>query len=248
MSLLKDMINAAIYRLTKGLLLLRLQMQLRLSLIKRYQPLPDHDIEDNADHQSIQDDPRLSRQRLMAINAHLPEGPISSLDIGCNIGFFTLNIAKRGGLCIGIDIGRNEIMTAQSLVTQLNRGNATFAQMALNRSNISSLPQSDLVIFMSVYHHWVRHFGRDTADDMTQHLADKAGRFFVFETGQPDEIGAGWCDELTFMGEAPSVWITDYLYGLGFTKVVALGDFPTTVSKVSRGLYLAIRDDQPVNK
>ena len=98
----------------------------------------------------------------------------------------------------------------------------------------------DLVVFLSVFHHFVRYFGQDSALSMLSGIARKANRFLVFETGQPNEESS-WAHELAFMGDDPGAWSEDTLRSLGFDRVLRLGQFATSVSDVKRHLLVGER-------
>ena len=76
---------------------------------------------------------------------------------------------------------------------------------------------------------------------MLRVVAEHAERYLVFETGQPDEVGAKWAHELTFMEPDAKIWTQDFLREVGFDEVHNLGTFPTSVSDTPRHLFLAVR-------
>ncbi len=222
---------------TVALLRVRLFWQVRLGLLKVYQPHPfgEHWRGNAAELRACTD-------RLEAIVSNLPTDiPLSTLDIGCNLGYFTFQMAQRGGLCIGIDAGRKEIMAAEALARIYDAPNAIFTRMQIAPGIGPKLPQVDLVICLSIFHHLVRSFGEPTALEIMEQVAGAANRFLVFETGQPNEATAKWASELSFMGPDPDTWTRNFLVGLGFHKVSNLGSFPTSVSQIPRHLYLAER-------
>ena len=108
----------------------------------------------------VLDDERASYGRLDAINNFLPENEaLSVIDVGCNLGFFTFKMAERGGFCIGIDYGRNEILAAKALAYKNSVDNIVFAQKEITPENASMLPKADMVICLSIFHHWIRKLG-----------------------------------------------------------------------------------------
>ena len=215
-------------------MLLRLSLQRGLRLTHNYQPNPFL--------QTLTFDPRASRERFLAVDAVLSyiKNP-SVLDIGCNQGFFTLSFAKKGGICLGIDNDRAELMAARSLAVSQNMRNVAFLELTLDQENIASLPRSDIVICLSIFHHWVRHYGQSGAEEMLSALAEKAGKVMVFDSGQPEETTTSWCQSLGFMKPSGAVWIASHLKSLGFTKVIEVGGFPTGLSPIPRSLFVASR-------
>ena len=216
----------------------RLFCQVRLGLLKVYQPHPFGKSWGGNSEQL-----RACADRLDAMAAKLPVGvPLSTLDLGCNIGYFTFRFAERGGLCIGIDVGLKEIMAARALAAIHDVPNAVFAQIELTVESGRQLPRVDLVICLSIFHHLVRAHGERIACEIMEQVARLADRFLVFETGQPDELSAKWAREMSFMYPDPDKWIRNFLSELGFSTVHNLGRFSTSVSNVPRHLYLAERN------
>jgi SAM-dependent methyltransferase len=228
-----DFLNAALWRIRNLFYRFQLLIQFKINSAGVYEPDPWHP--------GNNPDLRDSLARADAILRRLPDEPLSVIDIGCQIGYFTFALARRGGFCLGIDYARNEIMIAQALAAVHRVGNATFAQMEINAETAASLPRADVVVCLSVYHHWVRKLGRDGAEKILRNLASRASRFLVFDTGQPDETGAEWAEKLSFMRPDIDVFLRTFLQELGFSQVDNLGTFRTSISSVPRHLYLATR-------
>ncbi|HSK21602.1 MAG TPA: methyltransferase [Egicoccus sp.] len=218
------------------MLAVRLRLALQTRLVDEYQPDPF------APPGERRRDPRRSDERFAAFDAHLPAGvPLSVLDVGCNEGFFLFNLARRGGICLGVDQDLRGIMIGRSRATVHEVGNVAFARMAVDHDNVVGLPRADVVLCLSVFHHWVRYLGLDEAQHLLRAVASRADGSFVFETGQPNETGAKWTDALGFMGPDPEAWVRQTLLDLGFDRVEMVGRFPTTVSPVARALFVASR-------
>jgi|GEM_PF-826465 len=237
---LKDITNALIHRANIVLLRLRLFSQFRLGLLKQYQPDPFSRESADASYTG-----RACIDRFEAISKVLPPNtPLSVLDVGCNIGYFVFRMAERGGFCLGTDIGRNEIMAAQALAYVHEIQNAAFTRFKVTPETVHFLPQVDTIFCLSIFHHFVRYFGEQDALEMMRDLSGKAGKYLVFETGQPDESGVAWADKLSFMRPDPREWIHGFLLELGFNKVHNLGKFQTSVSHVKRHLFVAERTSE----
>jgi len=231
----RDYANAGLHRLDRLALGARLALVLRAGLTTLYQPNPF----DPAPRQAAAG--RACADRFTAFAKHLPgDTPLSTIDVGCNIGYFVFRMAARGGLCLGIDWGRNEIALARRLASRHNVANALFAQMAITEASAAALPTADLVICLSIFHHWARKLGLDGATAIMRQLAGHAGKYMIFETGQPDEP-TDWAGDLHFMGADPHGWTQQYLTDLGFANIAHLGKFATSLSPIPRNLYLASR-------
>lgn len=98
------------------------------------------------------------------------------LDIGCNAGFYSFELARRGANVLGIDCDPHYLEQANWAVRQLDiRGQVEFRQMQIYE--LARLNQSfDLVLFLGVFYH-LRYplLGLDLA-------AQKARRLLVFQS------------------------------------------------------------------
>lgn len=227
--------NVILHRSTVLSLRLRLALQRGLRLTHEYQPNPfaKEPVPNSGRGRSCED-------RYNAFVAHLPEGEaLSVLDIGCNRGYFVFRMAERGGLCIGIDSDRNEIMFADAMATIQRVPNVAFTTMVVNRNSVKGLPSADVTICLSIFHHWVRSYGLEAAKDIMRVIADRTEGYLIFETGVPEEEDAQWMDDLIFMRPESKAWIRYFLFELGFEKITEEGPFATTVSRVPRTLYVA---------
>lgn len=231
----RNFLNAILNRLVLLGLRGRLSCQLRLRLVDLYQPVF-----------MVPEAPRGSRMRecrdrLEAIERHLPTGPLTALDVGCNIGYFTFELARRGGLCVGIDSGRNEIMIARAVAGIHGISNVAFVEMAIDHPDEIALPQVDVVLCLSLFHHWAAKLGEERARKIMSTVASAAQRFLVFETGQPEETNTKWAASLSFMKPDAESWTRSFLVDLGFPTVTPIGRFASSVSDSPRTLYVASR-------
>jgi len=211
----RDLANAALHKSTLLGLAGRLVIQRVFKLTHEYQPDPFR--------QNSKSDLRACHDRYKAIEAAL--GDIdrpSVIDVGCNQGYFTFRFTEKKGFCTGIDNDRSELMAARSMAAAHKVGNVSFLEQTLDKDSIKGLPVSDVVICLSIFHHWVRHYGEQEACTMLQVLSEKAGKALVFDTGQPEENDATWADALSFMQPSGSQWIENKLKELGFEEVYHL--------------------------
>lgn len=230
---LSDLINAVLHRTSQISLALRLAVQTRFRLTHNYQPDP---------FSHAGNDSRACAARFAAAAAELAdlERP-SVLDVGCNQGYFTFRFAEKGGICLGFDNDRAELMVARARAAVHRVHNVAFFEMLLDTKSIKGLPESDVVICLSIFHHWVRHYGQKGAEDLMRDLAGRAGKAMVFDTGQPEETATRWARQLDFMKPDGPAWIEGFLKDLGFAQVRRLGQFPTSLSPVPRELFVARR-------
>ena len=112
------------------------------------------------------------------IAGHLPENLTgwSALDIGCNAGFYTFELAKRGARVTGIDVEPLFLVQARWAAGEFGVGDRVrFERMQVY--DLAHRPESyDLVLFMGVFYH-LRYpmLGLDI-------VAEKVRRLMVFQT------------------------------------------------------------------
>lgn len=236
-SILKNLVNAVLFRIIKLLVRTQLILQFNLGLIQTYAPNPF------SSKKLKKNDKRESLKRFQAITKFLPKNKsLTTIDIGCNLGFFTFSMAKKyRGLSIGIDYGRNEILAAKALATKYSVDNILFIQREVTDKNAYLLPKTDVVICLSIYHHWIRKLGQKKSYQIMEGLTNSTKKYLIFDTGQPNEKNVEWNKYLNFMSPNYKKWARKYFISLGFKKVVFLGEFKTSVSDVPRELLIAIK-------
>lgn len=90
-----------------------------------------------------------------ALAPHLPRDLTgwSVLDIGCNAGFYTFELAKRGALVTGIDVDEHYLTQARWAAPLLGLAD----RVTFRRAQVYSLARTarrwDLVVFMGVFYH-----------------------------------------------------------------------------------------------
>ena len=147
------------------------------------------------------------------------------LDIGCNAGFYSLELARRGGEVVGVDVDPHYLRQAAWVAQQFGLA----AQMEFRQAQVYDLAHweetFDLVLFMGVFYH-LRYplLGLDI-------VARKVRRLLVFQTltlpGEeiypaPNDLGihqrepmleAGWPKlafiEHYFSGDPTNWWIAN---------------------------------------
>lgn len=118
--------------------------------------------------------------RWSIIDRYLSEDDTTLLDIGCAQGYFTNKAADHGLRAIGIDGKRNRILAAQN---RYNTDNLDFKQCHLTPTNIWELPVMDVVLLLSVHHHWATYIGFDESVEMFKVVAHKGNKIFYEPSG-----------------------------------------------------------------
>jgi SAM-dependent methyltransferase len=116
--------------------------------------------------------------RWSIIEPHLKSAEGSCLDIGCADGFFSAKAAVRGLYTIGIDNSVFRIENARKIHRNVNK--CMFMCESITPQNIGSLPKTDVVLLLTVFHHWCDAFGNESAKEMMRTLATNS-RKIVFE-------------------------------------------------------------------
>lgn len=114
---------------------------------------------------------------------------MAALDIGCNMGFFTFNLAQKGFFCLGVD-GESELCQFNNEVELLNKGKqasgdgvAVFTQFILDKTSIDSLPSFDVILFLGVWHHITKTHTLVESQEILSKLYNKCNKIMIFESG-----------------------------------------------------------------
>jgi SAM-dependent methyltransferase len=162
--------------------------------------------------------------RWAALEAALNDEVIdSAMDIGCNTGYFCFSLAAKGIPTLGIDRDGRFLRIAQYAASQMRAQGVGFCKMDLTPDMIRLLPNVDLVLLLSVWHHWVRGHGLEVASEMLSAVWNKSQKVMFFESGEaemPAEFG------LAMLKSSPRQWLEDYLYAMcADAQVIWLGAF-----------------------
>lgn len=158
------------------------------------------------------------------------------LDIGCNVGYFSMFLAAREAQVHGIDMGEREIQLAQTLA-KFHGLSCQFTQSAFNEHALERIfpLKYDAVLLLSVLHHIIAVEGLDYAVSLLQRLLDRTITLF-FEVGSNKEVHAEpWKDQ--------AVSDTNEVLGrLTGCKIEHLGTTSAMSGGSSRELYRVDRD------
>ena len=147
--------------------------------------------------------------RLDTIKKVLSSHPISSaLDIGCNVGFFSFSLAEQGIPVVGVEMDRKFFRTACYAKKRIGLKNIGFLNLEIDNDTAVLLPKTDLILLLSVWHHWVKYHGLDSATKLLNTIWKKSNRMMFFETGE-NEMPQDF--HLPEMLPNPKEWLTNYL-------------------------------------
>lgn len=171
-------------------------------------------------------DPRDCYQRWDLISKNLPTGSQTALDLGCAEGFFTIQLARRGLFALGVDNFRLALDIARQQCINSDLVNVGFIKQKVTHSFIESLPQFDVVLFLSLMHHFLYQNGTEWCAKLLKGLRQKVTGALFFDMGQSNEFYHEWHALLPDMGSNPSEWIINFLQTQGFTQCEVIGTVP----------------------
>jgi hypothetical protein len=162
-----------------------------------------------------------SQRRLAAIVGDLEERNTPAkitLDVGANVGYFSLSFAERGAIAYAVEGEDLNARLAAVASRHLNGpGRLIIIRMWCDRDNVNQLPNADVTLCLSIWHHWVRHAGLDAATAILTGLLAKTSGTLFFDTGEnemPDTYG------LPFKGQDAAAWLEQYLSALPGVRAV----------------------------
>jgi hypothetical protein len=136
------------------------------------------------------------------------ESPLTALDVGANVGWFTFALAKRGVRTIAIERHPRHYRTILYLISRLQEDKVSLFVTSLDPQSVSSLPTADCVLFLAVWHHLVREHGFDAATAILKELWAHTNKMLFFETGE-NELASTF--GLPDMGDDSQQWLDNYL-------------------------------------
>lgn len=124
-------------------------------------------------------------ERAALFDRAVGDAPGSLLDVGCNLGDFTAHYARRGMWSVGFDGSRTLIEEAYRRHGTLDNG--SFMVWTLDPDTVWLLPTFDVVLLLSVHHHWLGAHGPQVAGQMLRDIVQRTRRVVVFESASRNE-------------------------------------------------------------
>jgi SAM-dependent methyltransferase len=118
-----------------------------------------------------------NNNRWELINHQINQENGTALDIGCAEGYMTNRLAKEGYFSIGIDIQADRVSDAQKKYG-IEEG-LGFMKYKLTPDNIEIIPDTNIILLLTVYHHWINQFGKGKSENMLEHLVDHSDKLFI---------------------------------------------------------------------
>jgi hypothetical protein len=167
--------------------------------------------------------------RWAAIAPELPTPPGFAVDIGSHTGFFSLRLAERGFLVLGCEPSRRLVRIATSAADHIHQPSVAFMPIAVDPTNVASLPDADVVLLLSVFHDWCERFGFERSLKMLDVVWQRTRKVLFFESPNTAE-NTSVRPFMPPMGASPEtarVYLEQILSGLAQGEVALLGHFPT---------------------
>ncbi len=151
------------------------------------------------------------------------------LDLGCSGGFFSFSVAHKARSVIAVDADTHIIANNNAAAKQHGFENISFLCREIGEELLNELPNFDIVLFMSVFHHFIstsQTYDWSSGANITaafqtlskiRNLADT----FVFETGHSDE-GFDWCHDIAALSADSPSWVNKHVFGSSFRNVKIL--------------------------
>lgn len=201
----------------------------RIALIPElYQPIFNHPEFPGSPSRDCED--RL--QYLQALHDTLREKlgrPIRVLDLGCAQGFFSMSLASRGAVVVGVDFLDLNVNVCTMLAEEHPELDVRFQHARVEEVIEQAEADSyDLVLGLSVFHHICHEHGQARVIEWLAKLAE-VSIFCAFELALADE-------PLYWAASLPADE-TALLAGFAFKHCIAR--FPTHLSAHARPLYIA---------
>ena len=133
--------------------------------------------------------------------------PRVALDIGSHVGFFSLSLAKKGWLVYAVESNKERLYLSYILSHRI-KANIVPLRLLINTDNVEYLPEADVTLCMSVWHHWVRRYGLEEATFILKAILRKTRRFLFFDAGE-GEMSDTY--KLPYGSEKASEFLSRYL-------------------------------------
>jgi SAM-dependent methyltransferase len=118
-------------------------------------------------------------ERWEMIRRELDARDRSLLDLGCNVGAMTELAASGGRFALGLE--REPRLFGEALKRARGQESLAFMCYGIDPESVLALPAFDVVLCLSVHHHWVRNFGEGAAWQIVGELLRRSRSKFFFE-------------------------------------------------------------------
>ena len=151
------------------------------------------------------------QSRLLMIRECLSAHEITKgivVDYGCNVAFFSLNLSVEGFFAFGVE--ENERLLSIGYTVSNLFGARMFCpiQLRVTLETVDLIPDSDVTLCLSIWHHWVRTMGLHDATRLLKTIHAKTRRIMFFDTGEREMPQHYY---LPFENKDARSWLQQYL-------------------------------------
>lgn len=186
-----------------------------------YQPIYGHSEWDNKPLRSCKDRLSVIEKIYNDLSKELGR-PLRVLDLGCAQGFFSLNLALRGGIITGVDFCEQNIRLCKFLANEHPNVKAEFICAKIEDFLLTVKDgEYDLILCLSILHNISKYLGVKKVQDMISDLSQKinVGIFeFALEWVHTSYIPADYRDFLLGFSFIRELTNTDHRNGSGIKR------------------------------
>jgi hypothetical protein len=164
----------------------------------------------------------------------------TAVDIGCNLGWFSIQLGLAGIPTVGVEGHPPAYRTAIYSARKAGASNVSILAMHVTAENVSLVPHADATLVLAVWHHIVRRQGQPAADTVLATLWRQTRKVLFFETGETGEMPDYY--RLPVMEPDPRTWVTRHLAATctgGNVRHLGLHESSPTWS---RSLFAVVRE------
>jgi len=166
-----------------------------------------------------------NKYKLEAIRSAIEIKDRNILDIGCNSGYFSFEMAEAARLIYAFDTDRDVMKEVISKIESYDWHNVKAFVSPVEAWDFTQL-KPDITLYMSVHHHLCNAIGLDKARDVLRQITDNTTTL-VFECGQRNEVGNfPWKDKLPENFSTYEDIVKELTEFTCFKKFVKVGDIP----------------------
>ena len=108
----------------------------------------------------------------------------TATDLGANCGYFSIELGKLGVTTVAVESDARHLRTAGLAIRRSGQENVALLSSMLTPQSVELLPAVDATVFLSLWHHLVRHQGLDDATHMTQRIWSRTSKVMFFDSGE----------------------------------------------------------------
>lgn len=145
----------------------------------------------NVSDRTYQDTRVDNELRWQLIESYLKPEFETLMDLGCADGYFVKDAARLNLEVLGLEHNINRVKKTSKRLSSYQ--NVEIRQLTIAPNNINEIPESDVILFLTVHHHWVYQYGWSDAADMFRTVCDR-GNLVFYEPPGNEALESG--DEL----------------------------------------------------